>query len=54
MNKEHLLDILILLDYKPLSIYPVSKKDAIRIIGIKHTKKELEEIIIGLLKKIKK
>jgi len=54
MNKEHLLQILVNLDYKPLYLYPVSKKEAIKIFAIKHTKKQLEEMIINLLKKTKK
>jgi hypothetical protein len=54
MNKEHLLEILVHLDYQPLCIYPVSKKEAIKIFAIKHTKKQLEKIIIDLLKKTKK
>ena len=41
MNKEHLLQILVHLDYKQLYLYPVSKKEAIKIFEIKHTKKTI-------------
>ena len=54
MKKQYLLEILAQLNYQPLNIYPVSKKEAIKILGIKHTKKQLEQLIIDTLKKTKK
>lgn len=54
MKKEHLLDIIILLDYNLLKIKSkFSKSEARHYFKTYYTKKELEENIIHLLNKKK-
>ena len=54
MKKEHLLDIIILLDYNKLKIKSkLSKSEARHYFKTYYTRKELEENIIHLLKKNK-